>query len=381
LRILTIGCGYIGSVLAVELAEAMPSAQIAISDSDLNRVRETCEKIARDNVSPLQLDISDHTALVHVLRGFDLAVGLAPGKLGYRTVKASLEAGLDMVDLSYMPEDPLALNDEAVRAGVTVIPDCGLAPGLSNILVGRAASLLDEVLDVQIMVGGIPERPIPPLGYKLTWSVEDLMEEYVRRARIVKDGRLVEVRALEGLEELSFPGVGRLEAFYTDGVRTLHHSLRGVRNLWEKTLRYPGHAAKVRLLRDLGFFDESPLDIDGATIAPRMLTMRLFERSLGTRGVKDLVAMRIEVSGVKGGSDARYAYRLLERYDEKGNVTAMARTTAYTASAVIQLLAKNAIREEGVVPPERLGMEPSLFGWIMAELARKGVRVHEEGGF
>lgn len=364
--------------MASELAEAMPSARIAISDSDLNRVRETCVKIAKGNVYPLQLDISDRAELADALRGFDLAVGLAPGRLGYRTVKAAIEAGLDMVDLSFMPEDPLALNDEALEASVTVIPDCGFAPGLSNILIGRAVSLLDQVTDVQILVGGISEKPIPPLGYKLTWCVEDLIEEYVRRVKIVRDGHVTEVEALDGLEEVSFPGVGRLEAFYTDGVRTLHHSLKGVRNISEKTLRYPGHAEKVRLLRDLGFFDESPLEVDQTAIAPRKLTMRLLERRLSAPEVRDLVAMRLTVSGVKEGSEVHYAYRLLDRYDEKRNVTAMGRTTAYTASAVIQLLAKKAVREKGVIPPETLGMKESLFNQIMAELDRKGIKVYEE---
>ncbi|MEM2905664.1 MAG: saccharopine dehydrogenase family protein [Candidatus Bathyarchaeia archaeon] len=378
MRIVTLGCGYVGSVLAGELAETMPSAEIVISDNDPRRARETSERIGRSNVYPLQLDVSDDVRLAQFLRRFDLAVGLTPGRLGYRALKASIEAGVNMVDLSYMPEDPLALNKEASEAGVTVIPDCGLAPGLSNILVGRAVSLLDEVLDVQILVGGLPERPIPPLGYLLTWSVEDLMQEYVRRAKIIKDGRLVEVDALDGLEEVEFPGVGRLEAFYTDGVRTLLHTVKGVRNMWEKTLRYSGHAGKMRLLKDLGFLDESPLEVNGLAVAPWKVTAKLLEKKLSAPGVKDLVAMRVEVSGLKDGSEACYVYRLLDRYDEARNITAMGRTTAYTASTVVQLLAKGTIEERGVIPPERLGMRENIFGQITLELRRRGIEARVE---
>ena len=212
MRILTIGCGYIGSVLARDLAENMPSAMIVISDSDKKRVEEVANAVGKSNLGSIQLDAAEYRKLVHTLKDFDLAVGLAPGKIGYKTVEACVEAGVDMVDLSFMPEDPLTLNREAVKADVAVIPDCGLAPGLSNMLVGRASSLLDQVEEAIILVGGIPEKPIPPLDYKVTWCVEDLLEEYTRKVKIVKDGELVEEEALDGLELVEFPEVGELEA-------------------------------------------------------------------------------------------------------------------------------------------------------------------------
>jgi len=375
LRILTIGCGYIGSVLARDLAEGMPSAEIVISDADPRRAEEVAAAINRGNVSSIQLDASDYPRLVSTLRSFDLAVGLAPGRTGYRTVEACIQAGTDMVDLSFMPEDPLTLNREALEAGVTVVPDCGVAPGLSNILVGRAASLLDRVEEVIILVGGIPERLVAPLDYRVTWCVEDLLEEYTRKAKIVKDGRLVEEEALNGLELVEFPGVGRLEAFYTDGVRTLHHTVKGVRNMWEKTLRYPGHAEKIRLLRDLGFFSESRLKEIG--VSPRELTVRLLEQRLSSLEIKDLVLMNVRVMGTEEKLRALHTYHLLDRYDERERVSAMARTTAYTASIIVQLLAKKAIEERGVIPPEKLGMDENLFNEIMTELKRKGINIEE----
>jgi len=375
LRILTIGCGYIGSVLAEQLADRLQSAEIVISDMKKGTIETVASDISKDNVHPLRLNFYDYQKLVQTIKDFDITIGLAPGRLGYQTLKASIEACVDMVDLSYMPEDPVRLNDEAKRAKVTVIPDCGVAPGLSNIFVGRAVSVLTRVEDVYILVGGLPQKRVPPLDYKITWCVEDLIEEYVRKARIVKDGESIEVEALDGLEDIDFPGVGRLEAFYTDGVRTLHHTIRGVMNMWEKTMRYPGHAEKIRLLKDLGLFDEEPL-LQGTS--PRGLTARLLEQKLRMPEVGDLLAMRIEVNGISKSSRTRYSCCLLDYYDAHKKVTAMGRTTAYTASAVVQLLAKGSIKEKGVVPPEKLGMNKKIFNKIMAELGRDGIKVQEK---
>jgi len=371
MKILTIGCGYIGSVLVRHLSERIPSAEIVVSDESREAIEKATSSIGRGNVKPLQLNIRDYDRLVKAAENFDILVGLAPGRLGYKTVEAAIDAGVNMVDLSYMREDPMTLNDRALKAGVTVIPDCGVAPGLSHILVGRAVSMLDKVKDVFILVGGIPQNQIPPLDYKVTWCVEDLIEEYVRRPKIVKNGRTIEVEALDGLEEVDFPGIGRLEAFYTDGVRTLHHSIKGVENMWEKTLRYPGHAEKIKLLRDLGFFDEEPID----GLSPRSLTVKVFERKLSLHEVKDFVVMKVEVDGFKNGRETHHSYTLIDYYDDERRVTAMGRTTAYTASAVIQLLARGEIKGVGIVPPERLGMDGKCFERIMEELEKDGIKV------
>jgi len=362
MRIITLGCGHIGSVLVKSLLDNLSNIEIVVSDSDLEKAK-FADRIA-ENISFLQLDASN-PKLVSSLKDFDLAVGLAPGKLGYRTMKTCVQAGVDMVDLSFMAEDPITLNEEASKANVTIIPDCGVAPGLSNILVGRAVRMLDHVEDVVIMVGGIPNKPVPPLGYKITWCAEDLIEEYTRKAKIAKDGKILEVDALSGLELVDFPDVGRLEAFYTDGVRTLHHSIKGVKNMWEKTLRYPGHAEKIKLLRDLDLFEEPA----------RESTIELLERRLSFPEIKDLVLLNVKVKGIKGDSEVTYTFSLLDRYDEKENISAMARTTAYTASILVKLLAEKAIDEKGVVPPEKLGMNDKLFDIIISELRKRGIEI------
>jgi len=373
-KILTIGCGYIGSVLAKHLSEKIPSAEITISDENIEAIEKVALSINKSNVKCLQLNFSDYNSLVRIAENFDILIGLAPGRLGYKTMKAAIDAAVDMVDLSYMPEDSLTLNKDALKAGITIIPDCGVAPGLSNILVGRAISMLDEVKNVHILVGGLPQTHIPPLNYKIIWCIEDLIEEYVRKAKIVKDGKNIEVEALEGLEDIEFPGIGRVEAFYTDGVRTLHNTVKGIDNMWEKTLRYQGHAEKIKLLRDLGFFDEKLVE----GISPRIITTKLLEQKLSIPEIRDLLAMQIEVDGMKAGAKTRYIYRVLDYYDEKRNITAMGRTTAYTTSVVTQLLAENIIKEKGVVPPEKLGMKKNIFERVLKELEKDGVKVIAE---
>jgi lysine 6-dehydrogenase len=378
MKALILGCGNMGSVAAEDMAKSMSSVEVVVADKDEIRARNVAEGIDRSNVSWIQLDAANYNELASSLKDFDTVMGFLPGKLGYQLAKGCLDAQKDLVDVSYMHENPLTLNDDATKAGVTIIPDCGLAPGISNILVGHAVGRLDKVQTVHIMVGGLPEKPIPPLGYTITWSPESLIDEYVRKARIVREGKEVEVEALSGLEEVEFPSVGKLEAFFTDGLRTMPRTIRNVDEMWEKTLRYPGHAEKVRMLRALGFFDEKQISVDGADVSPRKLSVKLFEQKLRKPEIKDIVALMVAVSGVENGKKTRYLYRSLDRYDEKNGVTAMARTTAYPASIIAQLMLKKAIKEKGVVTPEKIGMDEELFQKLLGELEKRRVKIAEE---
>lgn len=200
---------------------------------------------------------------------------------------------------------------------------------------------------------------------------------YSRKVTISKEGKATRVKPLTGLEELTFSGVGKLEAFYTDGLRTLLYTLKDAEEMWEKTLRYPGHVEKIKLLKNLGFFDEKPVEVQGFSVSPRELTAELFERKLRKPEVRDIVAMLIEVGGVKNGRQVTYTYRLLDRYDKRRGVTAMARITAYTTSIVAQLLAKKAMEEKGVVPPEKIGMNERLYKKLMGAIRKRGVVVTE----
>ena len=380
MEILVLGYGNIGSVLAKDLAENMPSTEVVIAGRHRNMAEETAAVINRKNVTGIGLDADKYHLLVDAMKKFDLVIGALPGDVGYRSVKAAIEAKVDMVDVSYMPENPLMLDEDALKAGVAVVPDCGVAPGLSNLLVGHAVSKLDEVESIRMMVGGLPEEPVPPLGYVVTWSVANLLDEYSRKAKIVKNGEVVVVEALTGLEEIEFPGVGKLEAFYTDGLRTLLHTVKGVRNMWEKTLRYPGHAEKIKMLEALGFFDEDPIDVRNTRLPPREVTIELLKKKLQRSEIKDILAMKVDVSGIAEGSRRRYSYHLLDRYDTENRITAMARTTAYPASIIGQLIASKAIEEKGVIPLEKLGAKERLFNKILLELEKRQVKIVESRG-
>jgi saccharopine dehydrogenase-like NADP-dependent oxidoreductase len=377
MKVLILGCGNIGSIAAEDLAKSMTSVEVVVADKDNARAKNVAEKISR-NASWIQLDIINYNKLVNTLKDSDLAMGFLPGKLGYRLVEACIDAERDLVDVSYMPENPLTLNDKAVKAGATIILDCGLAPGISNILVGHAATKLDKVQTVHIMVGGLPEKPVPPLGYVITWSPESLVDAYTRKAKIIKEGKKVEVEALSGLEEIEFPKIGKLEAFYTDGLRNLPDTIKNVHDMWEKTFRYPGHAEKIKLLKALGFFGEEQIDVEGVNISPRKLAAKLFGQKLWKPEVKDIVALKVEVSGLKNDRQTRYVYHLLDYYDEKRGITAMARTTAYPALIIAQLMLRKVVKEKGVVPPEKIGMNNELFRLLMNELEQREIRIAEE---
>jgi lysine 6-dehydrogenase len=377
MKILVLGYGNIGSVLAADLAESMPSTTVVIAGRRVKRAKEAAIAIRKENVTSIGLDANDYHELVRTMKEFDLVIGTLPGNVGYQSVKAAIDAKVDAVDVSYMPEDPLTLNEDAVEANVTIVPDCGVAPGLSNLLVGHAISKLDKVENVYIMVGGLPEEPVPPLGYTITWSVENLLDEYTRKAKIVENSKVVEVEALTGLKVVEFLGVGKLESFYTDGLRTLLYMAKGVKNMWEKTLRYPGHVEKIKLLKALGFLDEHPIEIENIQLPPRRVTVKLLEKKLRRPEIRDVLAMKAEVSGTARGAERCYVYHLLDCYDKEHGVTAMARTTAFPASILAQLIAQKTIEEKGVVPLEKLGIKEKIFNKIMVELEKRRVKIVE----
>jgi saccharopine dehydrogenase-like NADP-dependent oxidoreductase len=378
MKVLVLGSGNIGSTAAEDMARSMSSSEIVIADKDVRRAKNAADRIGESNVSWEQLDVANRGHLLRTLNDCDLAMGFLPGKLGYGLMEACIETRKNLVDVSYMAENPFRLSQAAASAGITIVPDCGLAPGLSNLIVGHAFQKLDVTRAVHIIVGGLPEKAIPPLGYVITWSPESLIDEYTRKAIIVKQGRKVQVEALSGVENIEFPEVGKLEAFFTDGLRTLLQTMDGVTDMWEKTLRYPGHAERIKLLKALGLFREQKIRVEGVEVSPRKLMVKLFEQTLQKPKARDFVVLKVEVYGVKNREKCGYTYHLLDKCDEKRKITAMARTTAYPMSIVSQLMLSGAIKEKGVVPPERLGMEHHVFRMIWDDLEKRGIQISEK---
>jgi len=297
--------------------------------------------------------------------------------MGFRTLQAVLEADKNVVDIAFFPEDPFALDGLARAQGVTALVDCGVAPGMSNVLTGYSRHRLDEVLSVLIYVGGLPEVREWPYEYKAVFSPVDVIEEYIRPARYVQNGALVVRPALSDPELINFPGLGTLEAFNTDGLRTLIGTIAAP-DMKEKTLRYPGHIEKMAVLRETGFFSQDEIEVGGVRIRPLDVTAKLlFPKWKMGPGDRDVTVMKIVVEGKKDGRSRRFTYDLLDRFDEAKGVHSMARTTGYTATVAARMLARGLFAEKGVFAPESVGRRPDCVAFLLAGLKERRIVYHE----
>ena len=371
-RVVVLGAGRVGGAMALDLA--------AGGEFEVRVVDASGEALARlagvPHVTTGTADLASAAAVAREVADADLVLGAVPGFMGFEVLRGVLEAGRDAVDISFFPEDPFELDRLARERGRVAIVDCGVAPGLSNLVLGYHAARLERVTRFVCYVGGLPEVRLWPYGYKAGFSPIDVLEEYTRPARLVEHGEVVVRPALSEPELLDFPGVGTLEAFNTDGLRTVISTVR-CPEMKEKTMRYPGHIELMRVLRESGFFGKQPVEVRGQQVVPLELTAALlFPRWQLEEGEADLTVMRVEVDGVEaGGRERRFVWNLLDRYDRATRTTSMARTTGYTATAAVRLLARGAWTRPGIAPPEHLGADETCFRSILADLAARGVRL------
>lgn len=370
MKIIVLGAGLVGGPMALDLAA---DENFEVTVVDLNK--SALDRLAAGNKIKTQVkDLSNPQSVTKLVKDFDFALNAVPGFMGYQTLQAIIEAGKDVVDIAFFPEDPFTLHDLALQKNVTAIVDCGVAPGMSNILTAFAASRLDEVEKVRIFVGGLPEVRKKPFEYKAVFSPVDVLEEYTRPARLVRNGKTVMLPALTEVEELDFPHVGTLEAFNSDGLRSLIKTIKAD-DMAEKTLRYPGHAQMMKLFRDTGFFDTERVQIDKDTkVRPIDLTARLFFKDWKMeKGEADFTVMKIIVEGKKQNRNKRFVFDLFDRFDQKTGIHSMARTTGYTATVVLRLLTKGLYEEKGISPPEYLGRKKENVDFILQGLRERGV--------
>ena len=362
-----LGAGRVGATMALDLARD-PAFRVTVAD-----VSETAlARLAARDIGVQTRDLARAEQVREAVQGADLVVGAVPGFMGFQTMKAVLEAGKPMVDISFFEEDPFRLEALARERNLTAIVDCGIAPGCGNMILGALETQLDRVTRFECLVGGLPLVRTWPYEYKAGFSPVDVLEEYTRPARYVAHGKVVTLPALSEPELIDFPGVGTLEAFNTDGLRTLLHTVAAPFKK-EKTLRYPGHIEKMRMLRETGLFGRTPMLVGEAMVAPIDLTAKLlFPIWQMEDGDEDFTIMRIIVEGAKDGQFRRHEFNLLDRYDRATGTTSMARTTGYTCTAAVRLVAAGLFQRKGISPPEFVGREG---GWpfIRAELARRGV--------
>lgn len=371
-HVVVLGAGRVGGAMAKDLA---PDFQVTVAD----RSEAALARMRGAGLATRPADLGTPDGVKAAVTDADLVVGAVPGFMGFATARAVLEAGRPLVDISFFDEDCFELDELAKRQGLTAIVDCGVAPGCGNIILGDTARQWDHVDAFECLVGGLPVVRTWPYEYKAGFSPIDVIEEYTRPARYVKDGRTVTLPALSEPELLDFQGLGTLESFNTDGLRSLIRSFPQVPDMKEKTLRYPGHIEKMRMLRESGFFRKEKLSVAGVEISPLDLTTALlFPMWFMEEGDEDFTVMRVTVTGLKDGRRVRRELNLLDRYDPATKTTSMARTTGYTCTAAVRLLASGGYAHEGINPPEFLGQEPGAWDFIRAELAKRGV-VFTEG--
>jgi len=375
-RIIVLGAGLVGGPMARDLA-GDDAFDVTVADVDDTALARLAQATAGAKVTTRQADLSSESALAALVSDFDLVVNALPGSLRFTALRTVIATGTDAVDIAFYPEDPFDLHDLAIEKGVTAIVDCGVAPGMSNLLAAHAAAQLDEPESILIYVGGLPEEPKQPWEYRAVFSPADVIEEYVRPARLVENGQVVIRPALSEPELLEFAGVGTLEAFNSDGLRTLADTLK-VPHMKEKTLRYPGHIDKVAALRETGFFSPEPIEFGGVRVSPLEFTSRLlFAEWQLEPGEGDITVMRIIVEGVSGGERTRITWDLLDHYDHATGVHSMARTTGYTATVVCRLFTAGLYAKTGISPPEYLGRRPECVAFILQGLRDRGVEYRE----
>ncbi len=373
MKIIVLGAGLVGAPLAIDLAK---DSEFAVSVADLSK--QALSKFDKlHSIKSIQRDLSSPENVKALVDGFDIVVNAVPGFMGFQTLKSIIEAGKDVIDIAFFPEDPFELDNLAKEKGVTAIFDCGVAPGMSNILIGHVDSLLDKTEQILIYVGGLPQVREWPHEYKAPFSPIDVIEEYIRPARYVENGRLIIRPALSEAELIDFPQVGTLEVFNTDGLRSLAKTINAP-NMKEKTMRYPGHIEKMRMLRETGFFSQDAIDINGAKIRPIDLTSRLlFPEWEYSQSEVDITVMRVTVEGIKSGKKLCYKYDLFDRYDVATDTLSMARTTGYTATMAVRLLAKGMYSRKGISAPEHIGRHPECVEFLMNGLRDRGVIYQE----
>jgi saccharopine dehydrogenase-like NADP-dependent oxidoreductase len=373
MQITVLGAGLVGNAIVRDLALDNLFDVIAVDRDQhaLNRLQQKC------SAQILPADLAEAGRVGEIVIESDLVINAVPGFMGFKTLKQVIAAGKNVVDISFFAQDAFQLDEQAKSKGVTAVVDCGVAPGLCNILCGRVANRLDRIEHYTCYVGGLPVIRRWPYEYKSVFSPADVIEEYTRPCRLLEYGREVVRPALSDVELIDFPEIGTLEAFNTDGLRTLRQTMK-IPNMREKTLRYPGHANLMRAFRESGFFGPAPVQVDGRSVRPlSVISALLFDQWKLQPGEEDFTLMKVVVDGWDKESKRRYTYDLLDRYDRKTQTTSMARTTGYTCSIVARQILAGKFNMKGICPPELIGRQDACFNDLLAGYNQRNIRLVE----
>jgi len=379
MRVAIFGSGLMGATIAQDLVRAKEVDQVTVYDIDSGRLRALTRRESSSKLATRVHDVSNRGKTASLLRKCDVGVGALPHGLSEHAISSAIKARVNFVDLIFGWRFGQAeINSACKRKRITIIPACGLAPGLTNILAMQAAEQMERVDEVHIKVGGIPEKPKPPLNYRIVFSFQAVLEEYLRKARIIKNRRLVDVPALSGLETINFPQpIGKCECFYTDGLSTLIQTIRNTREMDEKTIRWPGHAEQIRTLVDCGLLETKPITYHNQPISPREFVSNTLSARLALGKERDITLLRVEVSGKKNGKPTHHRYQMVDHYDSRHGITSMARTTAYPCSIAAQILASGRIRQKGLIPPE-IALKGDLRDELLDYVEKRGMKIESK---
>jgi saccharopine dehydrogenase-like NADP-dependent oxidoreductase len=366
-KIIILGAGMVGKAMAIDLSKAYKVKSVDIDKESLNYLS------ANYKIETEVLDVTNEKNLSNAIQNFDLVISAVPGFLGLQTMKTVIKNKKDLVDISFLPEGVLDLDDMAKEYGVTVVMDCGVAPGMPNIIAGYHHEKM-QIESFEYMVGGLPKERTFPFEYKAPFSPCDVIEEYTRPARFVENGKMVVKPAMSDTELLDFENIGTLEAFNSDGLRSLIYTLSDIPNMKEKTLRFPGHIKMIQALKAAGFLDYSPIKVKGKEIVPFDVTSEILFNSWKLNPEdREFTIMRVKVQGKENGVKKEITYDLYDEYDPIEKISSMARTTGFTATATADMILNNVFNEKGMFPPELVGKRPECFKYILNYLEKRNI--------
>lgn len=380
MKYLVLGSGLMGMAVAYDLAQNENTTEIRLADVSIELLEAVKNWISSPIIETIQLDVKDESQVLEAMKGVDSVIGCISYKYNYELSKLAIKAKANFCDLggnNTIVQKQFTLNDEAKEADVTIIPDCGLAPGVASIIVTHGVERFDSVEDIHIRVGGLPQNPKPPLDYFLIFNVQGLTNEYIEIAEVIRDGKLEMIPSLTELEEIIFPKpFGKLEAFQTSGgTSTLPKTLFGrVKNLDYKTIRYKGHCEKMKTIFDLGFRSDKKLDFSGCSVSPREVLEKMLELSLTPEDPRDVTLVRIEIIGTMENKTTKLTYQIIDYYDEEKQISSMKRMTAFPASIIAQMMANNTIKKKGVITQEFNVPSKLMF----EELEKRNIEIEEK---
>ena len=366
-RIIVLGAGVVGRSIAADLSTRHDVTAADIDEKSLTYLAKNF------NIKTHRINLMEEEQIARMVADYDLAISAVPGFMGYDVVRTVIEAGKNIVDISFMPEEFVNLNVLAAKKGVTAITDCGVAPGLTNLIAGYHNELM-EIDSIEYFAGGLPQERKYPFYYKAPFSPVDVIEMYIRPARYIEKGQLMTKPAMSEPEFINFEKVGTLEAFCTDGLRSLLTNLSHIPNMREKTLRYPGHLNHLLALKTAGFFNKTPITINNTAIRPIDFTSKVLinDWKLGHEE-RDYTILRMVIKGMANGKSLSIRYELCDEYDDNKKLSSMGRTTGFAAAAHAELILNGKFSGKGVYPPELVGMDAECFEYVMDFLRQRGV--------